>query len=571
VRVKGTAIIDLVKTLLFLSKLVLGPPGVVYAGDWLSGLRTIDVSDPDHPVLANSQNLGSIALARLGNVLYVANHPHLSILDVSNPLMPELIRQVDAFGVHDGVVQGSLLVTAGTTFQVFDLTDPANPALISSLSSLGGERIAERDDVALVADSDLSLHLVDTAHPDQPAETAFLNLSGSARQVEGSGRWVYIADGKSLRILDVNDPEHPVLRGQWDTSESIDALQVLGSFLYVRQGQHGLRILDVSDPDLPVLVGTYKPDGFLLASVVAGDMAYLSVNYDELEVVDVSDPAHPVLEASVDNRGLALWSFGSTLYVRPPYYPMLSALDIRNPANPVVLGWSDLQSDDVNDLAPYGPYVVAANGEAGVQVFDASDLHRIGGVETPCDAVSVEVHGHMTVVGCEDGGVAFVDIGDPVHPALVASANTRRNVHDATVASVSSTVWTAGDTVVEGVRADCVSCPGLTVSVSDDAIPAGGAMAMVTVAMTDLAGLPAPGQSVIGWASGGHLGSFSDRHDGTYTAVFSSGLQPGTAQVGVGVNGGGCWQRATIKVETAPCRDCPAARRTRSRSRPTAR
>lgn len=556
------------ETLLFLLKLVPGAPGVVYAGGWSGNLQTIDVSDPDHPAVVDSEAFGA-ALARVGDVLYVT-HNGLSVVDISDPLHPELIRQVDEKGGSDGVIHGSFLLTAGSSFQIFDLSDPTNPVLISSLSSLDGQRIAGANGVALVTDSDRSLHVVDTADPNRPFETAFLDLRGIALRVEGAGRWLYVADGKSLRILDVSNPEHPVRRGLWETSEQIANLHVSGNFVYVQQFRSGLRILDVSNPDQPVLVGTYHPHDYLDASAVAGHTAYLNLGFDTLAVVDVSDPTHPVLEASADRSVFGdLWSFGSILYVDVPSggAHWLTAWDISDPANPVVLAVSDVLGDDLYDLAFAGSYVVAANGSGGVQVFDSKDLHRIGGVETPSYAVSVEVHGHMAVVGCWDGGVAFVDIGDPEHPELVASIPTRRVVRDATVASASSTAWTAGDAVVEGVRADCVSCAGLAVSVATDRIPTGGAKTILTVGVSDLAGTPAPGQAVTGTSTAGSLSNFTDHHDGTYSAIFTSGSEPGTVQIGVSVNGEVCSRSATIQVGPEPS----TARHARSRTRPADR
>lgn len=106
-----------------------------------AGLSVVDVTTPGSPnVLVedlqqddNDMNIGGSTMTEDADVLYMAGFSFTSI-DVSTPATPATLADVDDTGRPDNLVSGNGYVYVGGNdgVQVFDVADPAAPALVGT-------------------------------------------------------------------------------------------------------------------------------------------------------------------------------------------------------------------------------------------------------------------------------------------------------------------------------------------------------------------------------------------------------------------------------------------------------
>ena len=230
-----------------------------------------------------------------------------SILDVSDPKLPKLVRQWPApSGTHTHKVQvaGGLLLVNHETFPY-----GSGPP--------GGERTAG-----------LAVYRLDD--PFAPSPLGFWESTGRGvhRVVWTGGRYAYLSatpagfDGRIWVIVDLEDPAGPVEAGRWwwpgqrrgagerpswPEGERIAAHHALldGHLAYLGYDDGNLVVLDVSDPRRPAMVSNLRWDGGGTHTCLPLPGRRLVVVTDEqlhdgpeaperrIRVIDVGDPAHP--------------------------------------------------------------------------------------------------------------------------------------------------------------------------------------------------------------------------------------------------------------------------------------
>ena len=347
-------------------------PGQVFAGQ--SGTATITVSNGGFAAtsavtvtafsptalaflpLPGFQNAVEVA----GDFVYLASGGFgLSVVDVTNLQAPVLVAQLATAGsANDVRVAGSVAYVAEDVgLQLVDVSDPAHPARLGSLSWPEGEqvRLAVGGNRVYLADLNFGLHVVDVTNPMRPVEVGSLPLAGTPRAVSLGGT-------------------------------GLGGFGLTGSYAVVacgdggEGGEGGLAVVDVSDPTAPVLVGTTPADQPRAGSVVVrGHYAYVAAGeegvYGGLHVVELADPTDPVeVGASEDDLGVTRaalqdgFALGSQFFLAaqvaifdvsslPPLYT--AVLDLSTLA-----GGAGVVAPRANDVAVRnGAVFLAANGQ----------------------------------------------------------------------------------------------------------------------------------------------------------------------------------------------------------------
>ena len=307
---------------------------------------TAESTLPYDPAEADAQGLELVAyhdLEKRGSLkmgLHVAGdrwylylgglwEPGVSIVDVTDPANPELLKWMggpeNSFGFQVQVADGKLIhgiempfqgygfgdgATYREGFDIYDLADPADPALLGSWSTGNKPTIG--------ADWD----------PDFP----FYN-HGTHRNWYDGGRYVHAAataDGFQnyiYRIVDIQDPSNPTEVGRWWTEGQYLAggrtehspwkflhgpAWIEGDRAYCPWAEDGLIILDISDlsrpkkvsglnlaPGLGSELGLHTvvpiPERQLLVmnseAIAEGGSKHEPINYTA--IVDISDETKP--------------------------------------------------------------------------------------------------------------------------------------------------------------------------------------------------------------------------------------------------------------------------------------
>lgn len=184
-----------------------------------------------------------------GTYAYVTTERGLAIIDINDPLRPQIVKQIGAPALH-------------------------TPRAIAVQFRYG-----------FVVDEE-GLKVIDLTTPEQAhvVENAFVRLT-DARDVYVARTYAYVAGGREgVAIIDVEQPEKPRLdqtytaEGKLDDTHQVKIAMTNASlFAYVADGRNGLRILQLTSPETmpdyagfsprprPVLIATFKTKGEALA------------------------------------------------------------------------------------------------------------------------------------------------------------------------------------------------------------------------------------------------------------------------------------------------------------------
>lgn len=276
----------------------------------------------------------------------------VSLFDVSDPCAPAKVgegtsttmRETHAIGfVHlpegDPHAGDWAVVNALKGIQVWDLADPAAPALASELE------------------------LPDIFYPDAYARVVL--------SVFVQYPWVYVAAADNgLFTVDMTEPLAPALVSQttFDVPLRAGGVFVTGNTMLVSTAEqtHAMS-LDVSDPAAPTPVA----DGYFETADASGtpvetyhgNVAGNWAMFARKEggggpiVYDVGDPSAPVFVGDSPNEGNGGYVFYDEGFLFVGESSFASVHDFRDPANPVEVGRATIPGD-LDTAVPYGNVMV---------------------------------------------------------------------------------------------------------------------------------------------------------------------------------------------------------------------
>ncbi len=311
-------------TVNFTDVFVLG--GNAYITDALHGLRVVDVSLV--PPAGNPTPVGDLATAGSSLALSMdVNNEDLFIadggngmrmIDVTVPGTPVELASVLTADVANDVLsaKGATFVAGGTSglwvinHEATEATTTPVLAHISTLTNTQG--LAMMHDTLFVADADLGLYIYDMANPASPALITSTVITGGALGVDldfANEQAVVASGGQGLHTVDISTlpsagtigaPSRIDLGTSNVTHVKVEGLE--RDLAYASAGANGVYVVNVSTGaqvntiptfDFPHATDFYQPDSIL---IVADDAS-------GLRFYDLVDPAAPVLLSTYDTPG----------------------------------------------------------------------------------------------------------------------------------------------------------------------------------------------------------------------------------------------------------------------------
>ncbi len=274
------------------------------------------------------------------------------------------------------------------------------------------------------------------------------NPTGSALSQTLDGNLLYVAnDQRGLEVFDISNPAMPQFMGGFNTGGRSQAISVFTygiqrKVAFLADTKGGLLVLDATNPGNIIQIDRIKidppvgnPDGSNILDVAveqnnATVFAYLAANLAGLVIFDVTDPdsiGAPLSTLPFD-QGSGPFPFsavaikGNTAYVAVAINAFLVA-DVSDRSSP---GFID--SIIVSGAQFSAPFLV------GNQLFftDSGTASRLAiyDITNPNNAIEtgsftlenspsqVTADGTIAVVGHATGGFSFIDVRNPVAPAL---------------------------------------------------------------------------------------------------------------------------------------------------------
>ncbi|MCP4589472.1 MAG: hypothetical protein GY842_01880, partial [bacterium] len=335
-----------------------------------TGVVPVETSTPTVLPAPTSTPLPALTPTALSITPTLPSMP-LSVTDAQSAQV-EVVGYVERRSQSVFVRDGYAYVGFGPELAVLDVSDPAHPGQISTVTLPQGGDVADvyaaSNGYTYVSAAEGGLRAVDVSTPAAPVEVGFCSAPDAGFHVAVAGRYAYVAAGDAgLWVIDVSNPAAPFELASYDTPGHAWDVATAGDYAYVADRAGGLLAVDVSDPSAPVGLGSYDAPGAVNGVALANGYAYVADWVGGLRVVDVSDPADPVETGSYATQHA--WSVtvqGNYAYVADTY-DGLRVVDISDPAAPVEAGFYKAPGA-VNDVAVAGEYVYVA-GEGGLFIL----------------------------------------------------------------------------------------------------------------------------------------------------------------------------------------------------------
>jgi hypothetical protein len=176
-----------------------------------------------------------------------------------------------------GVLTGARHITiAGTVFYVstpsgvvvLDMDDPLKPEVMATLPFTGARATAAQFRYLFVAD-DTGFHTVDVTNPAKPRRIEGASVAlADARRIYVARTFAYVAAGRDgLVLIDVEKPERPKLYQTFTADGQINDAHdvVIGTtnaslFAYIADGNNGLKVLQLTSPESQPGFYGFSPD-----------------------------------------------------------------------------------------------------------------------------------------------------------------------------------------------------------------------------------------------------------------------------------------------------------------------
>lgn len=269
---------------------------------------------------------GANALCIDGNILYCGAGNKIYAVDVSEPLSPRPLSNVEIYGkvrqmtVKDGVLYAACRESGAWTI---DVSDPSAISIITRFDTVElatGVEVA--GNVLFLATRQNGVECVDVSDPAHPVHIRMEKTpeSQSVTYRDGylySGEW----GAHCISVIDARDMSKLKTIGAVNLQGYGDGLWTWGKYLYAATGHHssspdlpaeerkgrghGLEIFDISDPERPSFVSRVSFDTFYKVSNdywtprPCSDGAYVVVadTFNGIYVVNTRQPAEPEIIA----------------------------------------------------------------------------------------------------------------------------------------------------------------------------------------------------------------------------------------------------------------------------------
>jgi hypothetical protein len=337
------------------------------------------------------------------------------------------------------VLQDSLLyVSAGTYVNQYDISNPANPVLISSVGT-------QLEINGLVGGS----INVFASHRDEGVSQIDFSISENPQSY---------------------GPHYYLPNNQYAVHKYIEPYLFYSSHHVI--GTIGVKMADTSDPEIP-LPGWSVAGGFHCVILdISGSYSFSGSCYWSLFVIqDISNPSEIIPISYTENweeieGGISsITATDSFVYIME--YDGLNVVDISDPFQPVIVSELEIEYEDFwgdGHLILMDGFAFQAAGQNGIRVFDMSDPANpfiYGYLDVDLDAQKIDIVGSEACILCAEAGVHLFATGNPVSPDYWLERDPFPSVDPVTQVSIEddlACVIKAGSTV--SVEFYDISSPG---------------------------------------------------------------------------------------------------------------
>ncbi|MEW6381874.1 MAG: Ig-like domain-containing protein [bacterium] len=234
-------------------------------------LKILDVSNPKNPhVCGKTRNIGpwpeDLAISQEYAYL-VDDYTGLEVFNVTYKQSPQRVSFYDrdtsggrGIFIKDNTLLLADSLASGTAgIKIFTQDAKMLPLRLGTAgladAKASAEAIYAAGDYAFLAAGEAGVSIFNLRDPSQPALISTLPLAGFIGDLLVAGPYVYLANRKGLiQVIDIKLPSNPHLLGSCKTAGEPGSMALSGNYLYGAEGEAGLQVIDITQPEKPLAV-----------------------------------------------------------------------------------------------------------------------------------------------------------------------------------------------------------------------------------------------------------------------------------------------------------------------------
>ena len=376
------------------SRAIEDPGKIYYQGSTMfiseknQGVHIFDNSDPSNPQqTAFIEIPGNIDISFKGNHLIADSYLDIWMIDIKDPLSPELISTIPDINssIYYYDESKDAYIVEYVQRQEPVRMDCSHPDFRQDYGWYYDDVIFANVETGGIRGSDL-------ASWNSSNTTSGGGIAGSLSSFAIVGQYFYFINGTDIHIYDISDFTNPFFVNGFEVAWNIETLFPYKDNLFIG-GQNGMYIYDNTDPTNPTYLSEFTHARACDPVFVVDNIAYVTLS-----------------------EGTACNNFNNQLDV----------IDITNLTNPQLI--KSYPMFKPKGLSVYNNTLFLADSEAGVKIFDCTDSEAIT-ANRLSHIIGITVHEvihisptHIIVVG-QDGIFQF-DVEDPSNPVELSRINT---------------------------------------------------------------------------------------------------------------------------------------------------
>lgn len=233
--------------------------GAAFVANNGKGLLVLDVRGPTPKLVSELAGGSPLAVKVVGNTVYLGDFSSgLRAIDVTNPAAPVELSATACSSASPYYVEtlpGGQLLACGN---VWDVTNPSAPAKLASIPVGGSSMDVVVDgNIGWFATGTEGIAAVDFTDPKAPVALGTAPGPYTKDIVIAKGR-AYVPDNNASQLIvyDVTNSAAPTQVGTVDLGVAGTGIDLAGDQLVVAAGRKGLLVFDTADPNAPKLVKT---------------------------------------------------------------------------------------------------------------------------------------------------------------------------------------------------------------------------------------------------------------------------------------------------------------------------
>ncbi len=326
-----------------------------------------------------------------------------------------------------------LYVGHGANLEIYDLTDPTDPVLMSSTMMRGSvSGISIQGDFAYVESAYYYFTIMDISDRTDPQILGSYLAEDWLRPPVIRGNFAYLFEYRDFIILDISNPWNPYRISSIDFQENGWSVCISGNYAYLANYDDGVRIVDISDPHSPFVAHTIEAPGSAYRVAIRDNHLYVSRNGGNFSIYDVTDPLDPisVLENSTIYRSNIVLQ--DDLMYLVGTYGGVSIYDMTDVSDPELLGTYDYSYITYySAVSKEAAYIVHSPGIITIvdvsDPYDPSFANEIPGQRNP---EWTATDGSTLFVGHEYDAIRMYDLQTPNDPPLLSSLVHYKDIRD---------------------------------------------------------------------------------------------------------------------------------------------